>query len=282
MKLAETILLPRSPLVGTSLKELRFRDRYGLQVLAINRHGMRFLTKLSELRLETGDMLLVQGPAWGVTLAEEDGVLLVLRGVEGERPNFAKAPLSALIFVGALTLAGADVVALPVAALIGSLLVFLTRCLTPDEAYRAVEWRVLILIGCMLALGKAMDSTGAATYLASGIVNAFENAGPVWLLSGFFALTVLLTQPMSNQAAAVVVIPVALATALQVGLDPRPFAMMVTVAASCSYLTPLEPSCVLVYGPGRYRFSDFIKAGFFLTLLIYLIAIVMVPRVWPL
>ena len=105
--------------------------------------------------------------------------------------------------------------------------------------------------------------------------------GTPWLLSGFFALTVLLTQPMSNQAAAVVVLPVAVQTASQLGLNPRCFAMMIAVAASCSYLTPLEPSCLMVYGPGRYRFLDFLKIGSVLTVLIYIIAIVLVPKVWP-
>jgi di/tricarboxylate transporter len=105
---------------------------------------------------------------------------------------------------------------------------------------------------------------------------------PVWLLTAFFALTVLLTQPMSNQAAAVVVLPVAIQAALQLQLNPRTFAMMVAVAASCSYMTPLEPSCLMVYGPGRYRFVDFIKVGLPLTAVIGAIAVVLVPRVWPL
>ena len=134
----------------------------------------------------------------------------------------------------------------------------------------------------MLSLGAAMEATGAAKYLAGLVVNWVGDAGPLWLLSGFFLLSVLLTQPMSNQAAAAVVIPVAIQTAVQLQLNPRTFAMMVAVAASCSYLTPLEPSCLMVYGPGRYRFRDFLKVGSLLTILIFLVAIVLVPRVWPL
>jgi di/tricarboxylate transporter len=107
-------------------------------------------------------------------------------------------------------------------------------------------------------------------------------AHPAWLLSAFFALTLLLTQPMSNQAAAVVVVPVALQASFQLGLNPRTFAMMIAVAASCSYLTPLEPACLMVYGPGRYRFVDFLRVGSLLTLVIYLLAIVLVPWAWPL
>jgi len=133
----------------------------------------------------------------------------------------------------------------------------------------------------MLGLGAALQETGTADFLAQQIVRLAHSTRPAWLLAGFFALTVLLTQPMSNQAAAAVVLPVALQTAAQAGLNPRTFAVMVAVAASCSYLTPLEPACLLVYGPGRYRFRDFLKVGAPLTLLIFGLAITLVPLVWP-
>jgi len=136
------------------------------------------------------------------------------------------------------------------------------------------------LIGCLLSLGVAMRETGAASLLANGLVDVLGTE-PLALLSGFFLLTVLLTQPMSNQAAAIVVLPVAFEVAQRLGYDPRSFAMMIAVAASCSYLTPLEPSCLMVYGPGRYRFSDFLRVGGLLTVLIYGIAILLVPRIWP-
>jgi di/tricarboxylate transporter len=133
----------------------------------------------------------------------------------------------------------------------------------------------------MLALGVAMENSGTAQYLANLIVTNLGTADPIWMLSAFFALTVLLTQPMSNQAAAVVVVPVAIQTALLLGLNPRTFAIMIAVAASTSFITPLEPSCLMVYGPGRYKFMDFIKVGSLLTVIIYGIAIVLVPRIWP-
>ena len=117
---------------------------------------------------------------------------------------------------------------------------------------------------------------------ASLIVGWSSGLGTHWLLAGFFALTVLLTQPMSNQAAAVVIVPIAIQTAIQLGLNPRAFAMIIAVAASCSYLTPLEPSCLMVYGPGGYKFTDFLKVGSLLTILIGVIAVIMVPRIWPL
>ncbi len=159
---------------------------------------------------------------------------------------------------------------------------FVTRCINSVDAYRDVEWRVIILIACMLALGQAMAHTGTADYLAGHLAELTRGFSPQWLLAGFFILTVLLTQPMSNQAAAAVLIPIAIQTAVQLGLNPRAFVMSVAVAASCSYLTPLEPACLMVYGPGRYRFFDFVRVGGPLTLIIFAIAMLMVPKVWPL
>jgi di/tricarboxylate transporter len=157
-----------------------------------------------------------------------------------------------------------------------------SRALTPEEAYRTVEWKLLIFIGGILALGAAMERTGTAAYLAEVVVARLGAADPRWLLSAFFALTVVLTQPMSNQAAAVVTLPVAVQTALTLDLNPRTFAVMIAIAASTSFITPLEPACMMVYGPGRYRFVDFVRVGAPLTVLIYLVAILLVPRLWPL
>jgi di/tricarboxylate transporter len=213
---------------------------------------------------------------------EDDGAFRILGAVEENRLDRRKALLAVGIFVGALTLGVLKVVSLPIAVLLGAFCAFVSKCISPEDAYREVEWRAIILIACMLSVGVTMESTGAAKYLAGLFVNWTGGIGPVGLLAGFFILSVLLTQPMSNQAAAAVILPIAVQTALQLELNPRTFAMMVAVAASCSYLTPLEPSCLMVYGPGRYRFMDFLKVGFPLTVLIFILAIVIVPRVWPL
>ena len=235
VRLVEAVILPHSPLIGSTLRDTRFRQRFGLQVLAINRREQQVVRNISRERLRLGDVLLVQGPAAAIALAEQDGVFSVLGAVERARPHYRRAPIAVAIFLLVLALATAKVVSLAVAGMLGVLLVFVTRCITPEEAYREVEWKALILIGSMLALGRAMETTGTARYLSSLIVDATGGAGVVWLLSGFFALTVFLTQPMSNQAAAVVVLPIALQTAAQIGANPRTFAMMVAVAASCSY-----------------------------------------------
>lgn len=281
-QLAEMIILPRCPLIGRTLKGQRFREGYGLQVLGINRHGVTLQTKVSTLPLRMGDILLVQGSRERIADAADDSTLRVLGEVKEERLNVKRAPIAVGIFIGVLALATANILTLPVAMMLGALLVFITRCVTPEEAYCDVEWKAIILVACMLGLGAAMSHTGTANFLSGVIVDWFGRTNPLLLLGGFFILTVVLTQPMSNQAAAIVVLPVAIETAYQLQANPRTFAMMIAVAASCSYLTPLEPSCVMVYGAGRYRFADFLKVGSFLTLVIFGIAILLVPLVWPL
>ena len=278
--IVEAVLLPRSPLIGESLRSLEFKERYGLQVLAIHR-AARLPRSISSARLRMGDVLLLQGKPENVKALEQGNLFNIFGGVETQRLNRARAPLAAAIFAAAIVIATFKLAPLPVAMLGGAFLMLLTRCLSPEEAYRQVEWKVLILIGALLSLGAAMEASGAGKYLAQqliGIVGAESRYG---LLTCFFVLTVALTQPMSNQAAALVVFPIAMQTGIQLGVDPRAFGMMVAVAASCSYLTPLEPSCLMVYGPGKYQFSDFFKVGAPLTVLIYGLAIVLVPLVWP-
>jgi di/tricarboxylate transporter len=284
MQLVEAILLPKSPLLGRTLAGVRFRQRFGIQVLAIYRQGQTLRQKLSEILLRVGDVLLLQGSRANtrtIAALAEDNFLHVLHAVDKERLQVKRAPMAITIFAGVLVAASLNLLSLPVSILLGVLLAFLTRCVTPEDAYRQVEWRAVILIGSMLALGRAMETTGAASFVAGQILELVGAADPLWLLTGFFVLAVLLTQPMSNQAAAIVVVPVAVQTALQVNLDPRSFAIMIAVAASTSYLTPLEPSCLIVYGPGGYRFLDFVKVGAPLTLLVYLVAILLVPLLWP-
>ena len=281
-ELVEVILLPGSPLLGRTLKRFRFRERYGLQVLAINRQGETIRRKISQVQMRLGDMLLVQGRRANISLLASERSLGVIGAVEERRPNVARAPIAITIFIAALGATTLGILSLPVAVLLGSVVAFVTRCITPEEAYREVEWKAIVLIGSMLALGAAMQETGAADYIAGQLVTLVGSAQPLALLAGFFVLTVLLTQPMSNQAAAIVVVPIAIQTALQLDLNPRAFAMMIAVAASCSYLTPLEPACLMVYGPGRYKFVDFLKVGSLLTVIVFVIAIALVPLVWPL
>jgi di/tricarboxylate transporter len=280
--IVELLIQPGSSLIGRTLRGSRFHEHFGVQVLAINRHGETLRRKISQIPLRIGDILLVEGPTEALARLDLERTFRMIGTVKNERLNWRRARIAIAIFVGSLLVATVGLVELPIAVLIGTLLVFLTRCLTPEEAYAEVRWDALILIGSMLAMGVAMQKTGTATYLSDLIVKAAGHQDPFWLLTGFFVLTVVLTQPMSNQAAAVVVLPIAIQTAVRLGLNPRTFAMTIALAASCSYLTPLEPACLIVYGPGEYRFSDFLKVGSLLTLIIYALTIILTPMIWPL
>ncbi len=281
LRLAEVVVPPRSDAVGRTLAEVDFRRRFRANVIAIARSGELETARLADTRLRAGDLLLVVAPVDEIEgLGTRPGLLLVSGG------GLAAAPSGSPWIAGgilALTVVLAALQALPLAAavLLGCLLVFLTRSLTPQEAYAAIDWRLLVLVAGMIGLGLALQETGAAALLAARIVDLAGGAGPVALLAGFYGLTLLLTQPMSNQAAALVVLPLAMQVAAETGFDPRAMAVAVALAASSSFLTPLEPSCLLVYGPGRYRFLDFPRLGLGLTAVAFLLALVLVPRFWP-
>lgn len=280
--IVEGVLMPDSPLIGHTLKSAEFHERYGLKVLGLNRAGFRIPRQLSRIRMRLGDVLLLQGSPEHVKELERGNMFNIFGGVDTERLRTSHAAVAVSIFALALVAMTFNIVSMPVAALGGAFLMMLTRCISPEDAYRRVEWKVLILIGALLSLGAAMDQTGTGRYLADQLIGLVGGGSPLLLLACFFVLTVVLTQPMSNQAAAIVVIPIAFETARQLDYNPRSFAMMIAIAASCSYLTPLEPSSLMVYGPGKYRFMDFVRVGFPLTFVIFAIALVAVPWVWPL
>lgn len=279
--MAEVFLLPGSPLVGRTLAGLNFRERFGLQVLGINRKGETIRRRISQTRLQVGDQLLLQGNPDTIDGLGNNNSFRVVTGKLDIMPETRKAPIALAIFGGVLLLVSFNILSLPVAVMLGALAAFVTRCITPEEAYRQVNWNLWLLISTMLALGQAMEVSGLADLIADQIVILIGPSHPILLLSAFFIVSLALTQPMSNQAAAVVVIPIAIQTAAQLGLNPRTFAVMIAVGASCSFITPLEPAALIVYGAGNYRFFDFIKVGSILTVLIYFIAILMVPWLWP-
>jgi len=282
LSMAEVILLPGSPLIGRTLRGLNFRERFGLQVLGINRKGETIRRRISLVRLQVGDQLLLQGNHETIQGLGKNTNFRVVSARLDIMPETSRAPLSLAIFGGVILLVSLNVLSLPVGVMLGALLAFITRCITPEEAYRQVNWSAWLLIACMLALGRAMEVTGFASLLANHVVGLIGIKHPILLLSTFFFLSLILTQPMSNQAAAVIVTPIAMQVAFQLGLNPRTFAIMIAVGASNSFITPLEPACLMVYGPGNYRFFDFVKVGALLTLIIYGLAVLMVPWIWPL
>ncbi|HEX4954296.1 MAG TPA: SLC13 family permease [Thermoanaerobaculia bacterium] len=281
-KLVEALVLPRSKLVGRTLKEIGFRQRFGAGVVALNRHGEAVMEKLARIPLQVGDVLLVFGPEDELERLPSDANVLVLNQHTSRSYRPRGAFLAPFIFFLSLVLGSTGLVPLGGAILIGSFLLLLSRSLTPQEAYQSIDWRMLVLIAGMMAYATALTKTGGAALLAEGLNSLLGDVGPLALLAGFYLLTVVLTQPMSNQAAALVVLPVAMGVAAEAGINPRAMAMTITFAASSSFLTPLEPSCLLVYGPGRYRFLDYPRLGAGLTLLGLLLTLALVPWLWPL
>ena len=298
LRLKDTLLVeasvpPGSPLVGRTLKETLFSERYGLVALAIHRRpAIQRLTKLqmlgrvwgghslSTIPLSVGDVLLLRGARQRVQQLSDGGTLLVLTDVEYQPPRYGKALLAIAVFASALTIGTLELLPLSVVGLLGMLSMIATGCVDARQAFR-FDWRVVLLIGSMMALGTAMDKSGAGVLLGTQVAEMAQFAGHRGVLCALMLLTVLLSAPMSNQAAALVVLPVGISAASQLGVDPRPFAIGIALAASCSFITPLEPSCVLVYGPGHYRFTDFFRLGTPLTAVILALLTVAVPLGWP-
>lgn len=281
VRTAEVVVLPGSPLAGRTIRGLRLRQRFEFQILAVRRAGEVRHSKIGRFVFHVGDVLLITISQDNLSLMENERYFRVLDLIDMPQAN-GKAWLASAIFAGALLTAIGGLLPISVAVMSGALLAFLTGCITPEEAYRNIQWKTVILIGSMLAFGRAMQQTGTAAYLAAHIADLPITDSPLLLLAGFFALAVILTQPMSNQAAAAVLIPIALQTATLLNYNPRPFAITIALAASASFTTPLEPASLLVYSAGRYRFMDFIRVGGILTLIIFVIVIALVPLIWPL
>ncbi len=280
--IAEVVLLPGSPLVGRTIKGLRLRERFQMQILAVRHSGDVRHNKIGRLTLNLGDVLLINIPQNNLQLMEEQRYFRILDIIDMPSNSTRRALLASGIFAGALLLAIVGLLDVAVAVMLGALIMFLTGCITPEEAYRNIQWKTIILIGSMLAFGRAMQLTGTADYLADLIISLPLKDSPIMLLAMFFGLAVILTQPMSNQAAAAVLIPIALQTAALLNYNPRPFAITIALAASTSFITPLEPASVIVYSAGRYKFIDFIRVGGLLTLVIFVMVIILVPLLWNL
>ena len=282
IQLVQAIIMPRSTLIGHTIRRSRFRQRYGVSVLAVYRQGASLVEGLVNLRFRVGDVILLQGPADRLGPLQEARDLWILEESEHalfrrRRGSYALGALGLSVLLG-----GLQVIPISIAFLLGALAVILLKCVTVEEVYGFIEWRLIILIGGMTAFGLAMQKTQADGYLADLIVQWAFPLGLYWVLAGFVVLTMLLTQPLSNAAAVLVVLPVAIATAGQLGVNPRSLAVLVTLAASVSLIAPFEPACLLVFGPGKYRFRDFLISGLPLSAIVVVLLLVLVPVFWPL
>ncbi|MEW6125832.1 MAG: SLC13 family permease [Acidobacteriota bacterium] len=282
IRMAEVIVTPQSDLIGKTLKEVNFRLRYGMVVLAFNRHGRLVTEKVGNIRLRMGDLLLIQGSTDQLEYVRRHPDMWILEEIRpsvnrAKKGGYIVACLAIAVIVGGLGWLPLSIVFLGAA-----LLTILLKTITIEEAYEYINWKLIILIGGMMAFGMAMEKTGAAEFLAKGIVEGLEPFGIRVVLAGLFLLTILLTQPMSNAAAALVVLPIAMQTAQKLGANQRSFAIAIMLAASISFIAPFEPACILVYGPGKYQFRDFIKTGALLTFILMLVVLFILPVFWPL
>lgn len=282
VKLAELLVMAHSELVNSTLKEVDFRRKYHLSVLAIHRKNYNFNEKIGHVQIKTGDVLLVQGKKDDIAIIRKNSDLMVINELEDTKTaNLKKGALTVLLFAVAIVLGTFNLLPLSVAFLSAAVLVVLTRSIDLENAYSSIDWRLLVLIGGMTAFGAAMDKTGADIFLAQQVIKYMEPLGVYYILAGFMVLTVVLTQPMSNAAAAMVVLPMAIQTATTLGINERTFAIGVIVSASISMITPFEPACILIYGPGQYRIRDFLRVGGILTIISLLIMLYLIPIFWP-
>jgi di/tricarboxylate transporter len=280
--LVEAVLSPHTTLVGKTLREIHFRVKYGLSVLAIWREGNAYYSNLGEMALRFGDALLLHGARERIQLLGSEPDFLVLTEEAQEAPRTNKALLAVLIWVVVLLPVILGWVPIAIMVVVGVVLMVITGCLTMDEAYRSIEWKAVFLIAGMIPLGIAMQKTGAASFVATWMVNLLGVYGPTVIMAGLFILTSLASQVMPNPAVAVLLVPIALNTASDLGVSPYPLAMTVAVAASAAFLSPVgHPANLLIMGPGGYRFSDYIKVGLPLTLVIFLVVMLVMPIFWP-
>lgn len=279
----EATLSPRSKIVGRTLKEVRFRDRFGFTALAIWRHGDVITERLRDIPLHFGDALLLQGPPGRVAALNDGNEFLVLQHVDIEkRGRKNKAPLAAGIMLLVIALAIFADLGIATSMVIGSVLMVLTGCLTMDEAYESIDWRTVFLVGGMLTLGIAMENTGTAQFLADLLLGAIGDWGPLALLAGIYLLSALITQPMSNAAAVVLMVPIAVEIALGINANILTFVMAVVIGAATSFITPVgHKANVLVFGPGGYKFFDYARVGILLTVFLFVVSMIFLPIFWP-
>ena len=283
LELVEVTLAPNSHLVGLSMEEAHFRDRYGFTALAISREGETLTQRLSDVPLQAGDMLLLQGSQHRIDELQEGRDFQVLVPGEHEQYRLKKAPIAigALLLAIGLTIFASMDIAL--AMVIAAMIMILSGTLTIEEAYESVDWRTVFLVAGMLPLGIAMAETGTAQFLADIILGIFGPFGPNAALAGIYLLAALITQPMSNAAAIVLVVPIALDTAIGLGANYKTFTMAVVIGAATSFLSPVgHKANVLVFGPGGYKFTDYARVGALLTVILLIVSMIFLPVFWPL
>ena len=284
--LVECLLTDQSDLVGKSLMASNFRQRFGAFILAIRREGDIFRKKIAHVILQAYDTLLVYGPAKKIESLSNKGDFIVLGEVKAELRKQRFWWVSIIIILGAVILAALGIMPIMKGTLIGVALLLALKVLTPQESYQSIHWQVIVLIAALIPVGIVIQTTGTAEWIGKIISKIARMSSPEWhahfLLALIYLITMILTEISSNAATAIIMTPVALAVSVQMGFDSRPFIFAVAFAASASFITPVGyQTNLMVYGPGGYKFSDFIRVGFPLAILFWVSAIIFLPMIWP-
>lgn len=282
IEIVEAVVVPDSPLVGRSLRQSHFRRRYELTVMAISRQGEPAGRRLAEVRLREGDVLLIQGDRQKIdtTLPEIGCLPLADRAISLKKGTHPVRVLG--IFLAVILLASTGMLHVSMAFTLGAFLMVLTRCITPQGFYAAIEWPILILMAGMIPLGTAMVKTGSASWVANSLIGITGSSNPYLILAVLYLLITALTSVLNNPTVTVIVAPIAIDLASNLGMSPLPFLMLTAVAASCAFLSPVSHKAnVLVWGPGGYKFMDYPRVGLPLALLIGLICVFVIPLLWP-
>ncbi len=283
LSLLEATLDPRSSLAGSPIADINFRDKYGLELVAVWRKGEAIRSNLDRLVLQFGDALLLLGPRERLGVLERDPEFLILTPVTQRPIDTARAPLAAGIMLSVIVSVLTGWLPLYIAAVIGATLMVLTRCLSMEEAYRAIDWRAIFLIAGMLPLGTAMQQSGAAELLAQQTMQLLGPLGPWWVIGGLYLVTAAGTMIIPTAALVVLMSPIVLSASADLGIAPQTAMMAVAMAASASFTSPIShPANILVMGPGGYRFADYLKLGLPLTVVVFVTVMLLLPLVWPL
>ena len=281
--LGEAFISPTSRLVDSTLKEINFRQAFKANALAIRSHGRTIREKIGRIRLEYGDSLLILTSREQLEVLRQSPDFLVLAEVRRTVLRKDKIFYAVGIFLGIITLVSFHILSIVEAAVMGTGMMVLTGCLRLQDLYSHISWQTIVMLACLIPLGSAMENTGLANLVATKLVTELHVWGPVVVLSGVYLLTSVLTSVMSNNATAVLMIPISLSTAQYMQVSPQPFVIAVLFAASASYMTPIGyQTNLFIFGPGGYRFTDFLKVGGPLNILFWLLATFLIPLFWPL
>jgi di/tricarboxylate transporter len=280
-RLIEAVIDPNSDLVGSTLQKSLFREKYGGTVLAI-RHGGRLLReKLSDTVLSAGDLLLVDVKTTRIGNFKRSGDFIITSEMEATEFRRGKAVFAVAVVCGVVISATLNLAPIVVTALLGAIAMILLGCISLEEAYDAIEWKIIFLLAGVLSLGVALDQSGAAGLLSSSMIKYVGVLGPIALVSAFYLITSLLTETMSNNATAALLAPIAIATAHSLDLNATPFLMAITFAASASFMTPVGyQTNTMIYGPGQYKFMDFVRVGTPLNVMFWILSTIMIPLIW--